>query len=453
MPIRHARAAAALALSVTTAASAGVISYDDYQLAARVNFTGAFNVPNGVFFTNADIALSDAAGVACSTSGGAEGVWYDPGLVPGFNGSMVFNSNGFVSDASLNESSLIVVEQSLSAEDGVWLIEGLPGGLDGLAFTVNLFSGYSTPQINDSGRIAYRGRTGGGAQLFASDLIGGGLSPTIHVAEVGVDSSSPYSFLFTPAFNNSDQIAGKARLGAAGQFGESQPDEIRVWNTDGSSTLIAEDVNANPESPYAAFDNSVGLTDNGWVAFTANLVAGGRGVFLSDGDTTVEIATEADPNVSEIEFFAPSANSDGLVVFRAFDGDGFRNVFVGSGGDLVSVARKHDLIDTDLGEGRIDQNVDSSPVFGGAPAINEAGDIGFLAGLTPPDNDQIEWGTGLFIARRAVSADLNGDGDVDSDDLGILLAAWGAPGGVGDLNDDGTVGSDDLGILLAAWGS
>ncbi len=72
-------------------------------------------------------------------------------------------------------------------------------------------------------------------------------------------------------------------------------------------------------------------------------------------------------------------------------------VFVGDGVDLVRVATEHDLVPTDLGLGRIDQH-DSSVVLGGAPDINNAGDVAFVASLTPADNNQIEWGTGLFIA-------------------------------------------------------
>jgi hypothetical protein len=37
--------------------------------------------------------------------------------------------------------------------------------------------------------------------------------------------------------------------------------------------------------------------------------------------------------------------------------------------------------------------------------------------------------------------------------LGILLGAWGpAPGNPADLNDDGAVNGDDLGIMLGDWG-
>jgi len=51
--------------------------------------------------------------------------------------------------------------------------------------------------------------------------------------------------------------------------------------------------------------------------------------------------------------------------------------------------------------------------------------------------------------------DLDGDGDTDQADLGILLADWGCPGGgdcAGDLDGDGTTDQADLGILLADWG-
>jgi hypothetical protein len=41
---------------------------------------------------------------------------------------------------------------------------------------------------------------------------------------------------------------------------------------------------------------------------------------------------------------------------------------------------------------------------------------------------------------------------VDGNDLGSLLAAWGAAGGPADLTGDGVVDGNDLGQLLAAWG-
>ncbi|MGP1347150.1 MAG: hypothetical protein ACTS3F_10865 [Phycisphaerales bacterium] len=54
--------------------------------------------------------------------------------------------------------------------------------------------------------------------------------------------------------------------------------------------------------------------------------------------------------------------------------------------------------------------------------------------------------------RPECLADIDGNGVVNSDDLGILLGAFGGTEGA-DLNFDGAVNSDDLGILLSAFGS
>ncbi|HUU83744.1 MAG TPA: hypothetical protein VM243_09590 [Phycisphaerae bacterium] len=54
-------------------------------------------------------------------------------------------------------------------------------------------------------------------------------------------------------------------------------------------------------------------------------------------------------------------------------------------------------------------------------------------------------------------ADLDGDGDTDLSDLGILVPYWGCPDWppppcLGDLDGDGDTDEADLGILLADWG-
>lgn len=48
--------------------------------------------------------------------------------------------------------------------------------------------------------------------------------------------------------------------------------------------------------------------------------------------------------------------------------------------------------------------------------------------------------------------DIDGDGQVNGADLGILLAAWGTGDRSADLNADGVVNGADLGILLSNWG-
>ncbi|MFM1936805.1 MAG: Dockerin type domain [Planctomycetota bacterium] len=52
----------------------------------------------------------------------------------------------------------------------------------------------------------------------------------------------------------------------------------------------------------------------------------------------------------------------------------------------------------------------------------------------------------------AVVGDLNGDGLVNGQDLGILLGAWGpSAGSPADLDGDGVVNGQDLGVLLGNW--
>ena len=56
----------------------------------------------------------------------------------------------------------------------------------------------------------------------------------------------------------------------------------------------------------------------------------------------------------------------------------------------------------------------------------------------------------LSIEDTGVPGDLNGDGQVDGADLGLLLASWGSDG-IGDINGDGIVNGADLGLLLSYW--
>jgi hypothetical protein len=62
----------------------------------------------------------------------------------------------------------------------------------------------------------------------------------------------------------------------------------------------------------------------------------------------------------------------------------------------------------------------------------------------------------LTIEASECPGDLDGDGDTDQSDLGILLADWGCDDPVngcnGDLDGDDDTDQSDLGILLADWG-
>jgi hypothetical protein len=365
-------------------------------LLCRANFNGAYNLPNSAFFTNSTPALNEMGETAIHLSvlgNDTRGVFYHDGVVGGvaYEGPV----GAFLSDVSINNLGRVVFPMSQSSnQDGIWRWDA-PTDTSGRLTNLPLgTSTWGSPQVDDQNRVGYRAGFPGG-QAFASWDNG---AVAIHATENGIDSGSPYSFLFTPSANSQRQIAGKVRLGAAGQIDEARPDQIRIWSSDGSSVLIAEDVNSNVGSPYARFDNSVSLTDNGWVAFTALGTDNRRGVYFSNGTTTRQIAIDDNTTVTDIEFFAPAANNAGQVVFRGRNNAGLQTIFVGDGTTLAAVIGEHDLVDTDLGQGRLDQH-DNSPIFGGGPAINQLGDVAFGAGLTPPGDNQVEWGSGVFVMR------------------------------------------------------
>ncbi len=57
----------------------------------------------------------------------------------------------------------------------------------------------------------------------------------------------------------------------------------------------------------------------------------------------------------------------------------------------------------------------------------------------------------VWMPRSSLFADINGDGIVDGEDLGLLLSGWGSDAENLDLDANGVVDGGDLGMLLAKW--
>ena len=56
------------------------------------------------------------------------------------------------------------------------------------------------------------------------------------------------------------------------------------------------------------------------------------------------------------------------------------------------------------------------------------------------------------VGSCAADVSATRDGQIDAEDLTVLLSAWGQAG-ITDLNQDGTTDSADLTILLSSWGA
>jgi len=59
----------------------------------------------------------------------------------------------------------------------------------------------------------------------------------------------------------------------------------------------------------------------------------------------------------------------------------------------------------------------------------------------------IDW---VYSIEIELWGDINDDGDIDGNDLGMLFSLWGMDGEA-DFNSDGIIDSQDLGILLTNW--
>lgn len=391
-------------------------------LVARGNITDGFRLPAGTSLSSSTVDLADDGHVAIDglLSAGAPALFV--GTVD--SGGVVYQApdGSIMSDVDLGTGGDAVFSLSFTAPEGVYRYDAGTGTGGFLTNRPLGASSWTSAQENALGTVGFRaGFPAGRAYVLFENGV-----DQVLATEASIDLASPYSFLFTPALDPiAGRIAGKVRLGESGQVSDDRPDEIRIFGV-GDSTLVVTDRDADPGSPFIRFDNGVSIARDAargpaattHVAFVAELDGGVRGVFVSDGDTVTTIARDDGPETSEVLFFATAVNADGLVAFRGRDADGLEAVFVGDGVSLVRVIGEHDLVTTDRGTGRLDQH-DSSPIFGGGVAIDDTGRIAFVAGLTPPDDDQVEWGSGVFVVP--VDGTLFADGFESGD-----TTAWSA---------------------------
>jgi len=413
----------AAALGLAMEANPAVAQIPDYappQLQARANLLvndNGWNLPPGSSFNSITASINDDRFVTFPVqivtepddpSIAGAGVWYGRDGV----GAIAFRHDApdneiYIGDrASINaDGDVAYYTHGGGTNYTMWLFDpavGTPQQVVVLPLTPVSFSNVS---LSDTDYIGYQGSFGGG-RGFASTLALAAApdrDSVAHVYDNAIDPSSPHNYLYSPSMNNQRVIAGKVNVGVGMDYTRA---EIRRFNADGTSTRVVADNVLDPSSPFDRFDNSLAINDTHTVAVSVRIADGGvRAVYRFDGETALEIARVGAPGpILEIDSFAPSINNDGLVAFRARDAQG-QAVYVGDGESLVRVIGNGDTIITDLGEGQLGQNVTSSPVFGGAPGINNNGDVIAVAGLHPAGNNQIEWGSGVIVVPAVLPDD------------------------------------------------
>lgn len=406
-------------------AAADVPEYAQFELQARSNLLvndEGFNLPPGTSFNSISPRINDAQQVAFtaglvpidgdqSRTGG--GVW----LGAHGAGSIVAVHELPAGDPEDPPFMIVADTPGLNASGAIAYYTSIDGGtytlrrydpVAGQSDPVSLLpltpSSISNPDIADDGLIGFKARMGLGYGLATA----GNGTPAIYAVDTSVEETSPYAYIYSPATNNAHRIASKVSTT------DYDHNEIRLFSGPNESELIVADRATDAASPFAGFDNGLGLNQRDAVAVVVKLADGNvRAVYrFTPGENGVE-ATEiarVDPagTIREIESFPPVINDAGLVAFRAKDANG-QAIYVGDGESLVRVVGKGDVVTTDLGSAQIGQH-DDSPVFSGKPAINNLGDVAFIAGVHPQGDNQTEWGSGVFVAYAPANEAIFSDG-------------------------------------------
>jgi len=288
----------------------------------------------------------------------------------------------------------------------------------------------STPVINDLGQVAFIaglfGTFGGGTDntgIFRGDGTAGGLTQIVRQGQALPGTGSLPNFRgggVSPfSFNEMEQVA----FGVVG-FG--------IFRSSGSGlTQIARSLQPVPGGTGTfTLLSAAALNDAGQVAFADGIL----GIFRGDGSTIVHIADAGDPapdgngNLG-IPFFAPAINNTGAVGFFASltgtNGSATDNqgLFVGNGDALTTIVRRGQTAPD--GNGKfLDLNNEV--------AINDAGQMAFLATLTATAGGATD-NMGLFRGDGGTLKQIVRTGDHAPD--GSSINSLGKPA----LNDAGQV--------------
>lgn len=384
------------------------------ELQARANLLvndDGFNLPPNSSFNSITPDLNDLGEVAFRVQYAAhddnpfEG---DPGIWVGGagEGEIVHRATGesISNDVWINDDTAVAFTEAVGFNSTLWWLDpSQDHAAEAVSTTPVLPNSYASPMITNESVFAFQATFSGGRALATADGDGGRFVLT----DSGVDPASPYGFVYTPSYNEANQFAVKVG------YPSDLAADVEIVLADGHSepVVLASSTTIDPESPYSGFDNSLAVNDHGDVAVVATRAAdNARVVVRLDEDGSTEIAAVGDDGLTEIQYFSPDINNHGDVVFRGSDATG-QAVFVGDGGALTRVAGQGDEAETDLGVAQLGQH-DASPVFGGAPRINNLGQISFTAGVHPAGDNQVEWGTGVFVADPPVVEGPSGPSEV-----------------------------------------
>jgi hypothetical protein len=195
------------------------------------------------------------------------------------------------------------------------------------------------------------------------------------------------SYLFTPQISAKGEIALKARFN---ELSEESPDRLYLFSG-GKWNVILEDKNANPASPWLTFRHQMSV-DNGKVLVVATDSKGEALILVENGK--VQIIARTGVDLKSFDFFSPKMRA-GTILVRGQDFKGNKVTFVKDENKFRSLLSQGDIVETDLGPGRVHYSNQDS-IFYGAPGVDEKGNVILQATLTHPDQPRTLLGIGII---------------------------------------------------------
>lgn len=299
----------------------------------------------------------------------------------------------FLSKPSLNQKGEILVHQHLEGlNDGLWKIEA-NGAVEQVISPKDYpeVQSFSSAHINSEGALFWRELDFSGVRSFVT------FQNETHTT-ISSETQGIYSYLFSPVVKE-NLLASKVRLGPAGAWSESQPDQVVVWHIpENKETIIARDVDDDILSPYISFHNSVGLNSQGDVVFVASLKQTQKKAVVFSANGSDRVIAREGVDLKEIETFAPMINDQDTIVFRALDLRSKRSIFSWTPSQgLKKIISEGDLLNTDRETGRV---LDSSwgPGFSGQIALNHQNILAFTVVLEGK-NGESRLGTAIYRTK------------------------------------------------------
>jgi hypothetical protein len=227
-------------------------------------------------------------------------------------------------------------------------------------------------------------------------------------------------------------------------FGPGQPLAIETGklNTDGFADMVVAGLSSAEFGSVPAVNvypgTSVGFASGGALPLTDRPLGVAIGDFDADGKQ--DFAVALGELVGGVE--------EGAFVRR------FNNVTAG-GANPVFESGADDVLFDGQGVRRIRRaDLNAQPPDDYAVLGDTVTGAGFKSGNSGGNQPRGYGGGRVFelTTDPGCLGDIDGDGDVGSADLGILLTTWGLAGSA-DLDGSDVIDSSDLGILLSSWGA